>query len=318
MKQNYTFKASVLGLMLLAGVLSGSAASYITRSGVRYVYNSAKTSVTVTSLKAPAIYTGEIVVPETIVNSENQTIPVVGVGSSAFSGSSVTKVVLAESVKTIGDYAFDGCEELVTVEMPGVTEIGHWSFRNCYILENLKFPDGLKSIGNYAFDKNLKMTVVDFPSSLTNIGGFTFEGNPQITKVICRATTPPAIKKGYLDGEEVYTLFEDTDYGDIELYVPDASIPSYKSQLGWNYFKTRIYSLETLGVGSVAEVSATVSVKAIGNGAVEISLPAAANVSVYSIVGNVVKTASLHEGKSVISGLAPGFYIICGKKVAVK
>ncbi|MDE6266382.1 MAG: leucine-rich repeat domain-containing protein [Muribaculaceae bacterium] len=319
MKQNYALKLSFAVVLMLASVVSGSAASYISRNGIRYVYNSKKTAVSVTSLKAPEIYTGDIVVPESIINGDNETIPVVGVGSSAFSDCDmVTSVILPASVTSIGDYAFDGCENLKTVEMPGVKTIGHWSFRNCYVLENLKFPETLTSIGNYSFDKNLKMTVVELPASLTNLGGFVFEGNPQITRVICHADTPPAIKKGYLDGDEIYTLFEDTDYGTMELFVPEESISKYQSLLGWSYFKNRIYPIGTLGVKDVTEAAPEVSVKALGNGAVEVTLPEAAKVNVYSIVGNVVKSVNLREGKSEIAGLAPGFYIICGKKVAVK
>lgn len=225
MKQNYAFKLSVLLFAMFAGAMSGEAASYITKNGIRYVYNSKKTAVSVAKLKAPEIYTGDIVVPESIVNSDNVTLPVVGVNSSAFSDcETVTSVILPESVTSIGDYAFDSCTGLKKLEMPGVATIGHWSFRNCYVLEDLKFSDKLVSIGNYAFDKNLKMTEVDLPATCTNLGGYVFEGNPQITKVICRAVTPPAIKKGYLDGEEIYTIFDDTDYGDRELYVPAESI----------------------------------------------------------------------------------------------
>lgn len=95
-------------------------------------------SVSVAKLKAPEIYTGDIVVPESIVNSDNVTLPVVGVNSSAFSDcETVTSVILPESVTSIGDYAFDSCTGLKKLEMPGVATIGHWSFRNCYVLEDL-------------------------------------------------------------------------------------------------------------------------------------------------------------------------------------
>lgn len=249
MKQNYSLKLILLAITVMIAGLSADAASYITRGGIRYVYNTAKTEVSVTSLKKPEIYTGDIVVPATIVNSSNETIPVVGVGSSAFSDcTTVTSVILPESVTTIGDYAFDGCEGLKTIEMPGVKTIGNWSFRNCYVLENVKFPNTLTSIGNFAFDKNRMMVKIDLPESLTNLGGFVFEGIPDVKTVICRATTPPEIKKGYLDGEEIYTIFEDTDYGTVDLYVPEESIKAYQSLLGWSYFKDRIYPITMLGV----------------------------------------------------------------------
>lgn len=45
MKQNYAFKLSVLLFAMFAGAMSGEAASYITKNGIRYVYNSKKTAV---------------------------------------------------------------------------------------------------------------------------------------------------------------------------------------------------------------------------------------------------------------------------------
>ena len=319
MKQSYSLKSTLLILAVFAGCFCANAASYISQNVIRYVYNSNKSAVSVTALSKPAIYTGDIVVPESIVNSSNETIPVVGVAANAFADCDmVTSVVLPESVKSIADYAFDGCESLQSIAMPGVQTIGNWSFRNCYVLEDLKFSEDLKSIGNFAFDKNLKLTVVDLPATVTNLGGFVFEGNPQITKVICRATTPPAIKKGYLDGEEIYTLFETTDYGTIELYVPEESIQTYRATLGWSYFKTRIYPLTSSKVNDITEDGATLSVKPLGNGSVEINLPTPSDVNIYNILGTIVKSATLKAGKSVIGGLTPGLYIICGKKVVVK
>lgn len=239
-------------LLLLACIsltsMTVNAASYITRGGVRYIYNTAKTSVQVTALKDNATYVGAIEVPETITNSDNAVIPVVGVADNAFYGCDLlTSVKLAASVTTIGDYAFRGCEKLQTVEMPGVTKIGNWAFVNCYVLTNLTFSENLTSIGNYAFDKNLAMTSVDLPASVTNLGGFVFEGNPQLVSFTCRALTPPSIKKGYLDGDEIYTLFDDKDYGTRTLYVPAEAIDAYKSALGWAYFTTNIQPLPSAG-----------------------------------------------------------------------
>lgn len=225
-----------LSALLVSSLTASAATTYVTQDGVRYKLNKDKTEATVVSAGTGKTYTGDIVIPSTITYS-NQQLPVVAVGSSAFSECDMlTSVVLPESVTSIGDYAFDTCEKLTKVEMPAVKTIGHWSFRYCTVLENIIFPEGLTSIGNYAFDHNLKLTVIDLPSTVTNLGGFVFEGNPQITKMICRATTPPAIKKGYLDSDEIYTIFEDTDYGDIELVVPESSISEYKSALGWHYF----------------------------------------------------------------------------------
>lgn len=228
-------------------------ALYINGSnGLRYQTNDDNTAVKIVKPKTGNTYAGDYVVPATVTSKTYGELPVIGVDNNAFASCDMlTSVILPESVTSIGDYAFDSCEKLKTVEMPGVQTIGHWSFRYCTSLENLVLPEGLKSIGNYCFDHNLKLEVVDLPSTITNLGGYIFEGNPQIRAVISRAVVPPAIKKGYLDGEEIYTIFEDTEYGDIELIVPDESVNAYRSALGWHYF-TNITTLTTTGIENIA------------------------------------------------------------------
>jgi len=210
-------------------------------------------------------YAGDIVVPATASSNNYKDMPVVGVLPSAFSGcDELTSVELPESVTSIGDYAFQYCEKLTSVKMPGVRTIGHWAFSNCSSLEGVDFAEGLESIGNCCFDK-VKFTEIELPSTLKKLGGFPFEGNnkedgtPKVVRVVCKATTPPEIKKGYIDGEEIYTLFEGTDYGDTELYVPEASIDDYKSSLGWHYFKV----VKPIGTSGVNDIQADDDVPAI-------------------------------------------------------
>ena len=241
-------------LTFLATSLTANALYINGANGIRYQTNSDNTEVTIVKPKSGNTYAGDYEIPATVTSKTYGELPVVAVGESAFANCDMlTSVILPESVTKIGDYAFDTCEKLVTLEMPGVKEIGHWSFRYCEALENLVFPEGLESIGNYSFDHNSKLEVIDLPSTMTNLGGYVFEGNPQITRVICRAVEPPAIKKGYIDGEEIYTIFEDDDYGDIELVVPDESVTAYRTTLGWHYFNKITPLNEYLaGIGDIA------------------------------------------------------------------
>ena len=238
--------------ILLASSLTANADYFNAKNGLRYQTINNNKAVKLVQPKEGNTYAGDYEVPASITSKKYGELPVVEVGASAFAYCDMlTSVKLPESVTTIGDYAFNSCEKLVKVEMPGVKTIGHWSFRYCTSLENLVFPEGLESIGNYSFDHNSKMEVVDLPSTITNLGGYVFEGNPQIRAVICRAVNPPAIKKGYIDGEEIYTIFEDTNYGDIELIVPDGTVDAYRTTLGWHYF-TNITTLTTTGIENVA------------------------------------------------------------------
>ena len=297
-----------------------AAASYgkavtVTSGGVKYKSDKNQTYLMVVA----AAYTGDIVVaPSVYVASIDKELPVTQVGASAFAElTELNSVTLPESVTKINDYAFDSAENLKTVNMSDkVTSIGHWAFRNCYSLENLKLPAGLTTIGNYVFDKNYEMTEVVLPAGLTNIGGYVFEGNPQLKTVYSLSTTPPVIKKGYLDGDEIYTIFDDNDYGDRVLYVPDGCVDTYKLEFGWSNFKD-IREISTSGVGGIS-VEGELSVTQNGKGAISVYAPVPTVVRGYDLGGRKLFEKSVAAGNTVISGLGSGVIVVNGKKVVVE
>lgn len=281
-------RATVLLLcQFLIGLLTIQAATtYITEDGIKYKVDKKKTYLTVVS----APYSGDIIIPDSV-----QGLPVLYIGSSAFSEcESLTSVTLSDSIKEIGDYAFDTCSELLSVNLPkNLTKIGHWAFRNCYKLTDLDFPEGLTSIGNFCFDKCKAFKKIVLPSTLTNIGGFVFEQCDNVESFTCLSTTPPAVKKGYLNGDEVYTLFEEDTDTNIPLYVPAGCVDTYKMEWGWHHFK------------NIYELSATA-----------ITTPTTKKISkakgVYNMNGQKIADDCTPDN------LAKGVYIIDGKKVIVR
>src|SRR5206468_2888352 len=70
---------------------------------------------------------------------------------------------------------FQYCSSLTTVVIPNsVTSIGNWAFGSCSSLTGVVVPDSVTSIGSYAFIACTNLTNVTIPNSVTNIGDHAF------------------------------------------------------------------------------------------------------------------------------------------------
>ena len=127
--------------------------------------------------------------------------------------SSLTSIVISDSVTSIGDYAFSGCSSLTSIEIPdSVTSIGSYAFNNChsslYLTENnlkyvkakgnsyyiligvtnknfstYKINSQTKYIGSYAFAYCSSLTSIEIPDSVTSIGFSAFAGCSSLTSI---------------------------------------------------------------------------------------------------------------------------------------
>ena len=115
---------------------------------------------------------------------------VTSIGSYAFSGcSNLTSVVIPDSVTTIGSYAFEDCSSLTSVTIGNsVTSIGKYAFDACYSLTSVTIPDSVTSIGDYAFSGCSSLTSVTIPDSVTSIGDSAFESCSSLTSVTFKNT----------------------------------------------------------------------------------------------------------------------------------
>ena len=103
-------------------------------------------------------------------------LPVTMIGSSAFSGKTITDIVLPTTVRTIRYHAFSYCENLTEIVLPeGITDIDEGAFAYCRGLKSIILPQTLQSIGSIAFEYT-DITVISIPNSVTYLSDWSFLG----------------------------------------------------------------------------------------------------------------------------------------------
>ena len=104
---------------------------------------------------------GEFVIPDTYKG-----LPITSIGEySFFDCTSLTSIVIPDSVISIGEDAFFYCSSLTSIIIPdSVISIGDSAFKSCTSLTTIEIPDGVISIGEEAFGYCISLTSVCIPN----------------------------------------------------------------------------------------------------------------------------------------------------------
>lgn len=191
-------------------------------------------------------YNSRIVIPETFKG-----LVVVGIDSEAFkSCTSLTSVIIGNSVELIGNGAFYECQNLISVTIPNsVIYIEIESFSGCTSLRSVSFGNSVEYIGERAFYHCLlksvtigcnhvviegnafgacrDLTSVIIGNGVKGIGSYAFSDCPNLTEVVSLIEEPFEIDESVFGEEWTATL-----------YVPSGSIEMYQSAAAWNKFET--------------------------------------------------------------------------------
>lgn len=173
-----------------------------------------------------------------------------------------------EKITRIEPQAFKGCSALVSVGLPeGLTYIGYEAFSDCVNLTgDLDLPKLETIDGNYYLSNTFKNTKIDkvinigkvtalngngtcgvfngcaylteahLPETLAKINGVAFKDCQALSRIICRATTPPSLNND--------NAFSNTN--NCPIFVPDASVEAYKTATNWNSYADRIRPLSEI------------------------------------------------------------------------
>lgn len=120
-------------------------------------------------------YTGT---DETVsIPSVIDSMPVTGIGSSAFTGTDVKSVTIPDSVTEIRASAFSGCQSLESVSIGnGMKTIGKGAFEGLGLLESVSFGNSLKTIEENAFRNCVSIESIDLSNGVSVISHYAFSG----------------------------------------------------------------------------------------------------------------------------------------------
>jgi len=98
---------------------------------------------------------------------------------------SLTSVVLPDSLTKLGEGVFTRCHSLTSVVLPDyLTQLGDSAFFECISLASVVFPDSLTQIALQAFQECTSLTSVVLPDSLTQLGESAFGGCSSLTSLV--------------------------------------------------------------------------------------------------------------------------------------
>ena len=129
----------------------------------------------------------KVKIPST-VSYDGRIYKVTEISDYAFKKSSVTEVVIADSVKEIGTSAFLGCKKLVKVTIgANTTKIGTKAFKDCSELKTIIVRSKkLKRIGKNAFSGIRKNAQIKVPAAQYKKYKKLFKGKGQEKKVVLK------------------------------------------------------------------------------------------------------------------------------------
>lgn len=147
-------------------------------------------------------------------------------------GSEILNLVIPSTVTSINNYTFSNGQFTSLVIPNNVTTIGQQSFYHCDSLSSITFGSGLTTIGIHSFRNCASLTSLVIPENITDIGTYAFNNCTGLTSITVEATTPPTLGSGAF-----------TNTNDCPIYVPAASVDTYKAASGWSTYASRIHAI---------------------------------------------------------------------------
>ena len=104
----------------------------------------------------------------------------------------------------------------------------------CSALTSVDGLSNVTSIGSYAFSNCTSLTSVDGLSNVTSIGDYAFLNCSALTEFVLSVSAPPQLGNGAFNSMT------------FSIYVPDASLDTYRTATNWSAYASRIHPMSEL------------------------------------------------------------------------
>lgn len=272
-------------------------------NGIYYSFNQNSASV-VSRNNLGNSYSGDVTIPATIEYKDN-TYPVTDIKSGAFTGSTVTSIIIGSNVTNIQSAAFKESTVGSLTFAPGsnLTTVGDQAFYNCTV-PKLIFPEGLKSVG-FLSCTGTQASVIDFPASITYMGPWVVINEDNYLKdVIVHWSSPddfPTTGQEPMNG----------NFDEVTLHVPKGCIDMYRTNEVWGVFGSYVDDVEA----GIVKIGTNKTQIYTGDGSIHfVSLPEGETAYVYNLQGVLI--GNYRSGETIYPG--KGIYIVRVGKSSTK
>lgn len=162
---------------------------------------------------------------------------VTSIGKGAFARcSGLTSIIIPNSVNSIGKYAFELCLGLTSVvwnavNYPDFNQLSDSPFYEIRTkITSFEFGNNVVRIpGSLCFEMT-NLTSITLPDSINSIGSYAFHKCSGLISITLDSTTPPSLGAN---------AFKQTS-SDLQIYVPDESVDTYKTNIIWRSYASKI------------------------------------------------------------------------------
>lgn len=147
-------------------------------------------------------------------------------------GNGTGEFIFPSNVTKLGQYGLYNTKYSTVVIPDSVTNSPQreYSFlRNCPNLTHVEFGSGLTRIDESFCSGCTALESVTIPAQITSINYYAFGGCTHLAEVICLPTTPPSLSAATFSNSGISAI-----------YVPDASVATYKAANNWNAYASII------------------------------------------------------------------------------